>query len=52
MTADWTTQAKGTGQYAAVNGLNLYSEIHGAGRPLILLHGSGRARCSDRSFPR
>ena len=39
MTTDWTTEAKGTGQYAAVNGLNLYFETHGAGRPLILLHG-------------
>jgi hypothetical protein len=36
---EWTSNTKGTGQYAAVNGLNLYSEIHGAGRPLILLHG-------------
>lgn len=34
-----TTQAKGTGQYANVNGLNLYYEVHGSGRPLILLHG-------------
>lgn len=25
--------------YAPVNGLNLYYEIHGTGRPLILLHG-------------
>jgi pimeloyl-ACP methyl ester carboxylesterase len=25
--------------YAPVNGLNMYYEIHGAGRPLILLHG-------------
>src|SRR5712692_7911198 len=25
--------------YAPVNGLNLYYEIHGAGEPLILLHG-------------
>jgi len=39
MTTDWTTDAKGTGQYAEVNGLNLYFETHGAGRPLILLHG-------------
>jgi pimeloyl-ACP methyl ester carboxylesterase len=39
MTADWTTDAKGTGQYADVNGINLYFETHGAGRPLILLHG-------------
>jgi pimeloyl-ACP methyl ester carboxylesterase len=39
MTTDWTTQTKGTGQYAEVNGINLYYETHGNGRPLILLHG-------------
>ena len=39
MTTEWTTEAKGTGQYADVNGINLYYEIHGSGRPLILLHG-------------
>ncbi len=27
------------GRYASVNGLNLYYEVHGAGEPLILLHG-------------
>lgn len=27
------------GGYASVNGLHLYYEIHGAGEPLILLHG-------------
>ena len=27
------------GQYADVNGIKLYYEIHGAGRPLILMHG-------------
>ncbi len=27
------------GAYAEVNGLNLYHEVHGEGRPLILLHG-------------
>lgn len=27
------------GDYAAVNGLRLYYEIHGQGKPLILLHG-------------
>ena len=27
------------GNYAEVNGLNLYYEIHGTGEPLILLHG-------------
>ncbi|HUE68917.1 MAG TPA: alpha/beta hydrolase [Candidatus Acidoferrum sp.] len=39
MTTARTTKAKGAGQYAEVNGINLYYEIHGAGRPLILLHG-------------
>ena len=39
MTTDWATEAKGTGQYADVNGINLYYETHGQGRPLILLHG-------------
>jgi pimeloyl-ACP methyl ester carboxylesterase len=39
MTTEWTTEAKGTGQYADVNGINLYYETHGTGRPLILLHG-------------
>jgi pimeloyl-ACP methyl ester carboxylesterase len=39
MTTDWTTDTKGTGRYAEVNGINLYFETHGAGRPLILLHG-------------
>src|ERR1044072_3388320 len=34
-----TTGTTGTGVYAAINGINLYYEIHGRGRPLILLHG-------------
>src|SRR6184192_4524048 len=38
-TTDWTAGATGTGQYAQVNGINLYYESHGTGRPLILLHG-------------
>jgi pimeloyl-ACP methyl ester carboxylesterase len=29
----------GEGNYASVNGLELYYEIHGSGQPLILLHG-------------
>jgi pimeloyl-ACP methyl ester carboxylesterase len=37
--ASGTTQSKGTGHYAEVNGINLYYETHGSGRPLILLHG-------------
>ena len=36
---EWTTDTQGSGSYAEVNGLNLYYETHGAGRPLILLHG-------------
>ena len=36
---EWTTEATGAGQYADVNGINLYYEIHGTGRPLVLLHG-------------
>jgi len=40
MTAtDWASGARGTGGYAEVNGLDLYYETHGAGQPLILLHG-------------
>ena len=39
MTTDWTTEAKGAGQYADINGLHLYFEVHGSGKPLILLHG-------------
>jgi pimeloyl-ACP methyl ester carboxylesterase len=39
VTTEWTTEVKGTGQYADVNGINLYYETHGSGRPLILLHG-------------
>ncbi len=39
MTSDSTTHAKSAGQYAELNGINLYYETHGRGRPLILLHG-------------
>ena len=34
-----TTTNNPTGKYAPVNGINLYYEIHGTGKPLILLHG-------------
>ena len=52
-TTDWTTDAKGTGQYAEVNGINLYFESHGAGRPLILLHGGlGSGEMFGRCFLR
>jgi pimeloyl-ACP methyl ester carboxylesterase len=39
VTTDWTTEAKGTGEYAEVNGINLYHETHGTGRAMVLLHG-------------
>lgn len=34
-----TTTAQ-TGKYAAVNGLHMYYEIHGKGKPLVLIHGA------------
>ena len=37
--SDWTAETAGTGAYADVNGINLYYETRGEGRPLILLHG-------------
>jgi pimeloyl-ACP methyl ester carboxylesterase len=36
---DWAAGSQGTGHYAEGNGISLYFEMHGAGRPLILLHG-------------
>jgi pimeloyl-ACP methyl ester carboxylesterase len=36
---DWSSGAPGAGRYAELNGLSLYFETHGFGRPLILLHG-------------
>lgn len=39
MTKDKVTTADESG-YASVNGLNMYYEIHGTGRPLVLLHGA------------
>jgi pimeloyl-ACP methyl ester carboxylesterase len=35
----WTADPAGSGQYADVNGVHLYFETYGSGRPLILLHG-------------
>jgi pimeloyl-ACP methyl ester carboxylesterase len=35
----WTAENAGSGRYADVNGINLYFETYGAGRPMILLHG-------------
>jgi pimeloyl-ACP methyl ester carboxylesterase len=39
VTTKWTNEQMGTGEYAEVNGINLYYETHGTGRPLVLLHG-------------
>ncbi|MCI0712989.1 MAG: alpha/beta hydrolase [Chloroflexi bacterium] len=33
------THAQEGGQYASVNGLEIYYEVHGEGQPLMLLHG-------------
>jgi len=41
MTLNMNAQPKPIGQFAQVNGLKLYYEIHGHGRPLVLLHGGG-----------
>jgi len=35
------SQAQTTGNYASVNGIKMYYEIHGAGTPLVLIHGGG-----------
>jgi pimeloyl-ACP methyl ester carboxylesterase len=39
MSIQSTTEVKGGGAYAEVNGIKLYYETHGTGRPLLLLHG-------------
>jgi pimeloyl-ACP methyl ester carboxylesterase len=36
---DWTADTHGDGHYADVNGINLYYETQGSGKPLVLLHG-------------
>ena len=35
----WGGKTKGAGSYADVNGIKLYYETHGTGKPLVLLHG-------------
>lgn len=34
-------QNTAVGKYAAINGIKLYYEIYGSGKPLILIHGNG-----------
>jgi len=36
-----SVHAQSLGKYASVNGIKMYYEIHGAGSPLVLLHGGG-----------
>jgi len=36
-----TAQPGRSGQYAVVNGLKIYYEVHGNGFPLVLIHGGG-----------
>ena len=40
-------QQQQDGHYAAVNGLQLYYELHGQGYPLVLLHGGGSTIASN-----
>src|SRR6187401_1710129 len=39
MTTTERSSQTGAGQYADVNGINLYYQVHGSGQPMILLHG-------------
>ena len=39
MTTTWSAETQGTAAYADVNGLHMYYETHGSGRPIVLLHG-------------
>lgn len=41
VTLTHTLMAQSTGNYANVNGLKMYYEIHGNGFPLVLIHGGG-----------
>ena len=38
MTNGHDVQVPGTGNYASVNGLRMYYEVHGTGEPLVILH--------------
>jgi pimeloyl-ACP methyl ester carboxylesterase len=37
---DCSTPSARAGHYAEVNGLRMYYEVHGTGRPLVLIHGA------------
>ena len=36
-----TGQSVAPGHYAAINGLHMYYELYGSGKPLVLIHGGG-----------
>jgi pimeloyl-ACP methyl ester carboxylesterase len=38
---NYQSEAQTTGNYANVNGIKMYYEIHGSGSPLVFLHGGG-----------
>lgn len=40
---------KAAGNYKKVNGINMYYEIYGSGKPLIFLHGNGGSIFSSRA---
>src|SRR5919112_143154 len=40
MTNSRDARSQGAGSYVSVNGLEMYYEIHGTGKPLVLLHGA------------
>ena len=45
-------KSQGAGRYADVNGIKLYYEIHGTGRPLVALHGGlGASSMFDPIMP-
>ncbi|RYF96724.1 MAG: hypothetical protein EOO02_21755 [Chitinophagaceae bacterium] len=44
------SEAQVKGQYANVNGLKLYYEIHGKGYPLVLVHGGGSSIPANFSY--
>jgi pimeloyl-ACP methyl ester carboxylesterase len=41
MTTANRTRVQNAGHYANVNGIKMYYEIHGTGKPLVLVHGGG-----------
>ena len=53
MTTIQASEQTGTGTYADVNGLRMYYETHGSGRPVVLLHGGlGNGAMFGPNIPR